>query len=78
MPLHPYTKALLSSIPIPDPDTEKQRQCIVLEGEVPSPINPKPGCRFAPRCLYALNECHSINPKFKEAEIGHYVACHLF
>jgi len=77
-PLHPYTKALLSSIPIPDPDTEKQRQCTVLEGEVPSPINPKPGCRFAPRCHYAVNECHSINPKFKEVGKGHYVACHLF
>ena len=77
-PFHPYTKALLSSIPIPDPDTEKQRKCIVLEGEVPSPINPKPGCRFAPRCRYAINVCQSISPEFKEVEKGHYVACHLY
>lgn len=77
-PLHPYTQALLSAIPIPDPEVEKQRQRIMLEGDVPSPINPKPGCRFAGRCRYAKPICHEQLPETKEVEPKHFVACHLF
>jgi len=76
-PLHPYTQALLSAIPIPDPDIEKSRQRILLEGDVPSPINPAPGCRFKGRCSYAEKICGSETPVFKEAAPGHYVACHI-
>lgn len=77
-PLHPYTKALLSAIPVPDPKTSRGIDRIKLEGEVPSPINPKPGCRFAARCRYVKKECHEITPKLKEIEKDHFVACHLF
>lgn len=77
-PLHPYTQALLSAIPIPDPETEKTRSRIMLEGEVPSPINPKPGCRFAGRCKYAKPICSEALPEFREVEKDHFVACHLF
>lgn len=77
-PLHPYTQALLSAIPIPDPETERNRQRIMLEGEVPSPINPKPGCRFAARCRYTKPICTEATPEFKEVEKDHFVACHLF
>lgn len=77
-PLHPYTKALMSSIPIPDPEIEKTRERIKLEGEVPSPINPKPGCRFAARCKYVKPICAEIKPEFKEVKKGHFVSCHLF
>ncbi|MCY6960364.1 ABC transporter ATP-binding protein [Clostridium brassicae] len=77
-PLHPYTQALLSAIPVPDPEVEKTRQRIMLEGEVPSPINPKPGCRFAARCKYAKEICHEQRPELKEVEDDHFVACHLF
>ncbi|QAT41091.1 oligopeptide/dipeptide ABC transporter ATP-binding protein [Clostridium sp. JN-9] len=77
-PLHPYTQALLSAIPIPDPEIERKRKRIMLEGEVPSPINPKPGCRFAARCRYAKPICLEKDPEFKEIEKDHFVACHLF
>jgi len=76
-PLHPYTQALLSAIPIPDPDIEKNRQRILLEGDVPSPINPVPGCRFKGRCKYAKEICGREMPLFKEAAPSHYVACHI-
>jgi oligopeptide transport system ATP-binding protein len=77
-PLHPYTQALLSAIPVPDPEVERNKARIKLEGEVPSPINPKPGCRFAPRCRYAKPICTEQTPILKEIEKEHYVACHLF
>ena len=77
-PLHPYTQALLSAIPIPDPEIEKTRERIKLEGEVPSPINPKPGCRFAARCKFAKAECFEENPKLIEIEKDHFVSCHLY
>lgn len=73
-PLHPYTQALLSAIPIPDIDVKKDR--ILLRGEVTSPIDPKPGCRFAPRCQYARPECFETNPEIRELAPGHFAACH--
>ena len=74
-PVHPYTLALLSAIPIPDPDVKMNR--ILLEGELTSPINPTPGCRFAKRCLYAKPECTQKNIDLVEVEPGHFVACVL-
>jgi len=74
-PIHPYTKALLSAIPIPDPDSKKQR--IIIEGEVSSPIEPGPGCRFAPRCRYISGECPNRELGLKEVEPGHFVACQV-
>jgi len=76
-PLHPYTQALLSAIPIPDPDATKKKARIPLEGEVPSPINPKPGCRFAARCRYAKPICSEKNPELREIEPNHFAACHI-
>lgn len=77
-PLHPYTKALMSANPIPDPDIESQRQRIILPGEVPSPIDLPPGCRFAPRCSEAREICRTAIPALCEAEPGHHVACFLY
>ena len=76
-PLHPYTRALLSAIPIPDPKVEEAKERIKLEGELPSPIDPPPGCRFQNRCQYACDRCRKERPKLREVEPGHYVACHL-
>lgn len=76
--LHPYTKALLSAVPIPDPDVAKNSQRIVLEGDIPTPIDPPPGCRFKSRCKYATSICGEIDPELKEVEPGHFVACHLY
>jgi oligopeptide/dipeptide ABC transporter ATP-binding protein len=73
-PLNPYTIALLSAIPIPDPD--KQRQRIILPGDVPSPVNPPAGCRFHPRCPYATELCSTQEPPLRELEKDHLVACH--
>lgn len=77
-PLHPYTKALLSSIPVPDPKVGRGRERITIHGEVPSPINPKPGCKFVARCKYAKEICKKEKPELKEIEKDHFVACHLF
>jgi oligopeptide/dipeptide ABC transporter ATP-binding protein len=74
-PLHPYTRALLSAIPIPDPRLEKTRTRIVLKGEVPSPVNPPPGCHFHPRCHMAIEECSQQRPELRDVGGGHYVAC---
>jgi oligopeptide/dipeptide ABC transporter ATP-binding protein len=74
-PLHPYTKALLSAIPIPDPIAEKTRKRIVLKGEVPSPVNPPPGCHFHPRCSLAIKECSEARPPLRDVGNDHYVAC---
>ena len=77
-PLHPYTNALLSAIPIPDPDEAKKRQRIILQGEIPSPIDPPPGCRFKSRCNFTMKICAEEEPVLKEVAPGHCVACHLF
>ena len=77
-PLHPYTQALLSSIPRPDPVLEKTRQRIMLEGDVPSPINPPNGCKFVDRCNKAMDMCRENKPEMMEIEPEHFVACHLY
>ncbi len=74
-PMHPYTKALLSAIPVPSLKHKKER--ILLKGEITSPINPKPGCRFAPRCAYAQEKCFTDDPALTEQANGHFCACHF-
>ena len=76
-PQHPYTKSLLSAVPIPDPKVERKRQRIILEGDVPSPANPPVGCHFNTRCPFAFDRCRTEEPAFDEVTPGHWCACHL-
>jgi len=76
-PQHPYTEALLSAVPIPDPTVEETRRRIILEGDVPSPANPPVGCNFSTRCPKVMQVCHEVDPEFKEISPGHWCACHL-
>jgi oligopeptide transport system ATP-binding protein len=77
-PLHPYTKALLSAVPEPDPAIAQTRERIVLQGDVPSPANPPKGCNFCTRCPAVMPVCKDIEPTYQEVTPGRFVACHLF
>jgi oligopeptide transport system ATP-binding protein len=76
-PQHPYTEALLSAVPIPDPEVEERRRRIILEGDVPSPANPPVGCNFSTRCPKVMQVCYDVDPEFKEIAPNHWCACHL-
>ncbi|GAE90269.1 oligopeptide transport ATP-binding protein OppF [Acetivibrio straminisolvens JCM 21531] len=76
-PLHPYTQALLTAIPEPNPEVAKKRNRIILKGEIPSPVNPPSGCKFRTRCPYAKDICAKEVPELTEHGNGHYAACHF-
>lgn len=77
-PMHPYTQALLSAVPIADPKASRQRAKIMLTGDVPSPVNPPAGCRFSGRCSHCTDRCIKEKPELREIEPGHFVSCHLY
>jgi oligopeptide transport system ATP-binding protein len=77
-PMHPYTQALWSAAPIPDPEIEATRKRIILEGDVPSPVNPPPGCHFSTRCPKVMEICRQVEPPLKEVGTDRRVACHLY
>ena len=76
-PVHPYTQALMSAVPVPDPDVALERKHIILEGDMPSPANPPVGCNFSTRCQYAKDVCHEQDPEFREVKADHFAACHF-
>ena len=75
-PLHPYSKALMSAVPVPDPKIARANKRIALEGDIPSPVNPPKGCKFHTRCKYCTEECSKITPPLVEVRPNHFVACH--
>ena len=76
-PLHPYTQALISAVPVPDPEVAEKRKRVILQGDIPSPANPPVGCNFNTRCPFAEEVCSRVDPEFSEVQPGHWVACHL-